>query len=154
MKNTFRNAVMLIAIVVSITSCSSGPVYHSEKDFQMQTWNRFEKVIFDFPVNGDQSYDIELNLSHNAEFAYDQMPVYVILTTPSGEERMREVTFKLKEGSFIGEVSGENWKVKTSLWKGVKIAKPGTCSVSVENMNPKYETLGINNIGIVVNKSE
>jgi hypothetical protein len=40
------------------------------------------------------------------------------------------------------------------LWKGINMAEKGNCKITLENMIPKIQTDGINEIGIVVTKSE
>jgi len=83
------------------------------------------------------------------------MPVYVILNTPSGEERMTEIKVPVREnGKFIGEEEGKPVEVKAYLWKSIRISKSGKCKLSIENIVPKIQTPGIKEIGIRVEKAK
>jgi gliding motility-associated lipoprotein GldH len=154
-----KKLVILISILGLIigTSCSSKkPVFEKYHKFTNNTWDRFNKIIFNVPIeNTAVNYNITLVLKPEKGFIYDNMPVYIILNTPSGEERMLEHKILVKEeGKFIGEVEDQPVVIKTTLWKGLHISDKGTCKISIENMVPKIQTEGLNEIGIIVEESE
>lgn len=148
-------ALFLLLSCPVFHSCKRHNIYHSEQMIKNQVWNRFDKKVFEIPVNqaGDV-YDFTLTMGNTDQFPYDEMQVYAILTTPSGEERMREASIKVKGSSMTGEPTGGTWLSKTSLWKAVKIEKKGKCILTIENLVPKYDTPGIDRIGIEVTRSE
>ena len=149
--------LLLISLsLIAGFSCSTrGPVFEKYYKFGNGNWDRFNKIIFNIPIGKPEAnYDITLILKPAKNFAYPAMPVYVIMNTPSGEERMIEVKIRVKEGEkFIGEVEGQPIIIKTSLWRNLHIAEKGTCQISIENIVPKIQTQGINEIGVLAEQS-
>ena len=141
---------------VSLISCKQGPVYEQYLKMKDSIWDRFSMKIFEIPiVEAGKNYDISLTVRNTAKFQYDKLPVYVILTTPSGEERMREISLPIREnGKMLGEPKANSFEVKTVLWKEINLADKGKCKISIENIIPKIQTEGIDEIGVVVTKSK
>jgi gliding motility-associated lipoprotein GldH len=139
-----------------LISCNQGPVFEKYTKMKDATWDRFSMKLLEFPVQeADKSYDISLVVRNTAGFQYDKLPVYIIFTTPSGEERMREVNIAIREnGKMLGIAKNNHFEVTTVLWKEINLADKGNCKISIENIIPKIQTIGIDEIGIVVTKSK
>jgi len=146
----------VLLILISLVSCSRGPVFEKYFTFQNNTWDRFNQIHFNFPVEDTESvYTISLILKPSRDFEYPSMPVYIILQTPSGEERMDEVKVQVKQGNtFIETEKDQPLLYKTVLWKELTITEKGNCKLSIENMVPKIQTLGLEQIGILVEKGK
>lgn len=146
----------VLLILISLVSCSRGPVFEKYFTFQNNTWDRFNQIHFNFPVEDTESvYTISLILKPTRDFEYPSMPVYIILQTPSGEERMDEVKVQVKQGNtFIETEKDQPLLYKTVLWKDLSITEKGNCKLSIENMVPKIQTLGLEQIGILVEKGK
>ena len=137
-------------------SCSNRtPFFEKYFKFENGNWDRFNKINFKIPVqNENAGINITLVLKPTKEFIYQRMPVYIILDTPSGEERMNDLKIQVKEGDkFEGEVEGQPVIIKTSLWKDLHVSGKGSCTLSIENMVPKIQTAGISEIGIIAEYS-
>lgn len=139
--------------MVMVSSCAKEKIiferYHK---LDNQIWDRFNQVVFNVPVTeAGKEYDISLILKPTNEFIYNTMPVYVILTSPSGEERMTDVKIPVKkDGKFIGAEEGKPVVISSALWKALTIQEAGKLKLSVENMVPKIQTAGIAEIGLLV----
>jgi len=120
------------------------------------TWDRFDIKQFEIPINEEaKSYDIQVVVRCTEQFQYDNLPFYVILTTPSGEERMREVNVLVRDnGKMITQPNSTKSEARLILWKGINMADKGNCKITLENMIPKIQTEGIDEIGIVVTESK
>jgi len=147
----FGNVFILLFLGFAI-SCDRGPVYQNYLKMKNSIWDRFDQKFFEIPIEKPgKTYNITFFAKTTADFIYDGLPVYVILTSPSGEERMREVTIKIRaKGSFTGVKTGELWEARTTLWESLGVADIGKCKISIENLIPKIQTQGIDGIGIVV----
>jgi len=144
------------AIILIFSSCNKGPVFEKYLKMKNVTWDRFDIKQFDFPVaEAGKSYDITVIVRCTDQFQYDDLPFYAILTTPSGEERMREVTVPVREnGKLILDSKTAKTESRMVLWKSINMADPGKCKITLENMIPKIQTEGIDEIGMVVTKSK
>jgi hypothetical protein len=68
---------------------------------------------------------------------------------------MREINIPIREnGKMLGEPKEKSFEVKTILWKEILFSDKGNCKISIENIIPKIQTEGIDEIGIVVTKSK
>jgi len=152
----FLSFLLFLTFCFSLNSCNKGPVFEKYSKMKDATWDRFSMKLFEIPIEDvGQSYDISLSVKNTEKFQYDKLPVYVILTTPSGEERMREVNIAIREnGKMLGEAKGGSFEVKTVLWKEINLTDKGKCKISIENIIPKIQTEGIDEIGIIVTKSK
>ena len=149
--------IILFALALFTTSCDkAGPVYEKYLKMKNSTWDRFDQKYFEIPVDDvTKSYDITFVVRTTNKLAYDEIPFYLILTTPAGEERIREIKIPIRENDkMIGELKGNVYETRVVLWKDLSISAKGNCKVSVENLIPKIQTEGIDEIGIVVAKSK
>jgi gliding motility-associated lipoprotein GldH len=158
MKNpkTLLPIFLLFAISIFSVSCDHGPVYEKYLKMKNSTWDRFDQKYFEIPVeDATNSFDITLVVRVTSKLAYDEIPFYVILTTPDGEERIREIKIPVREnGKIVGKQTGAAYETRVELWKDLSITAKGNCKISIENLIPKIQTEGIDEIGIVVEKSK
>jgi gliding motility-associated lipoprotein GldH len=146
----------ILIILVSLTACKSEPDYKQVHTLKGNIWNRFDNQVFEIPVNETgKKYDIFLSMKRTAEYVYEDLPVNVVLQTPSGEERTHEFTFKLKESiKNPDNDAGDSLTVQFELWKEILLSDKGKCTITIENLIPKIATPGIVNIGIMMKKSK
>ena len=149
--------IILFALALCTTSCDkTGPVYEKYLKMKNSTWDRFDQKYFEIPIDDvTKSFDITFIVRTTGKLAYDEIPFYLILTTPAGEERIREIKIPIRENDkMIGELKGNVYETRVVLWQDLSISVKGNCKVSVENLIPKIQTEGIDEIGIVVAKSK
>jgi gliding motility-associated lipoprotein GldH len=158
MKNpkTLLPIFLLFTISIFSVSCGHGPVYEKYLKMKNSTWDRFDPKLFEIPIEDPaKNIDIDFIVRITTKLAYDEIPFYIILTTPAGEERIREIKIPVREnGKMAGELKGNVYETRIELWKDINIAEKGKCKISIENMIPKIQTEGIDEIGIVVTKSK
>ncbi|MBK6344924.1 MAG: gliding motility lipoprotein GldH [Bacteroidales bacterium] len=150
--------ILLSIFVLSIlVSCQKGVTYKEFHKFDNYVWDRFEKVKFNIPVEeAGMKADIVFTIRHITQYPYDNLPVNVILTTPSGEERIVEKDIRLKndKGEFTGSVAGDLWDFEEILWPGFQFNEAGNYTVEFENLIPKMGIPGLADIGICLRKSK
>ena len=159
MKNSITLLSIFLSFVISIftVSCDKGgPVFEKYHKMKNSTWDRFDQKYFEIPVDdANKSYDITFVVRVTSKLAYDEIPFYVILTTPAGEERIREIKIPVREnGKIVGKLTGATYETRVELWKDLSLTGKGKCKISIENLVPKIQTEGIDEIGIVVTKAK
>jgi len=154
--NKVIQVILAVFLTVTAISCKQKPLFVEVSKMKNSTWDRFVLKNFSFPIQEEgKTYNISLELKTNADFAYDELPIYVILTSPSGEERMRDIIVKVKENNqFIGQKKDNFWISSSTLWKEIILSEKGQCKISIENMLPRVETAGIEEISIVVKAAQ
>ncbi|MHC1777351.1 MAG: hypothetical protein AB9834_18260 [Lentimicrobium sp.] len=153
MKRVFLSVILLTLAF----SCQKGIIYKDYHKFDNYTWKRFDKVIFSMVVEeAGTTADIVLTIRHITQYPYDNLPVNIILTTPSGEERIIEKDIRLKDenNEFKGDVAGDLWDVEEILWPGYSFTEAGTYRLELENLIPKMGIPGLADIGVYLKKSE
>jgi gliding motility-associated lipoprotein GldH len=157
MKNSkpLFNLILIFILTIFSISCDKGPVFEKYLKLTNSTWDRFDIKQFEIPVNEVAvSYDITLIVRCTDQFKMDKLPFYVILTSPKGEESIREISVPVREnGKLITEPKESKTESRLILWKSFSMADKGKYKITIENLIPKIQTEGIDEIGIVVTKA-
>jgi gliding motility-associated lipoprotein GldH len=138
---------LLLFVVYGCSDNNDVMVYQKFKD---QTWSRFDLLHFNIPVKAaEKNYDVFLFIHHTAEYEFDNLDFNMIMTTPSGEERIKEyhMDIRRKDGGFIGQCSKDSCEVSVALKKGLKLTK-GILNLEIENLVPRMQIKGLLGLGI------
>ena len=150
-----KRFLILLAALLMLLSCRPGRIYQEFHKFENYTWKRFDKVKFDVAIKeAGITGDIVFTIRHITQYPYPNLPVNVILTTPSGEERILELDIRLKDynDKFIGSVAGDLWDVEEVLWPSFYFTEAGVYRVEFENLIPKMGIPGLVDVGLYVKK--
>jgi len=150
------STLVISAIAVMFQSCNHGPLAEVYIKMKNATWDRFDQKYFEIPIEKTtKNLDITLVVRNTAKFAYDELPLYIILTTPDGEERAHEMSLRLRhDGKMKGEPKGNIFETRALLFDDLTLSGKGSCKISIESLIPKIQTEGIDEIGIVVSRSK
>jgi gliding motility-associated lipoprotein GldH len=122
--------------------------YHKFND---RTWNRFEKLRFDIPIMDiDKRYDVYFFANHTKDYEFDNLEFNMIMTTPSGEERIKEYKFLLKNktGGFTGNCSRDSCTASIALKKGLRMGEKGILRIEIETLVPRLQVNALLGVGI------
>lgn len=147
----------LLTSLIILTSCyRESVVFREYIEMDNMTWNRFDILEFEIPVKENDVFDFKLFLRHHTDFPYDKLFVNITFYSPGGDMRSRDYDFDLKDyrGDWLAKGMGELWDVEILIRKEMPFFENGICKVRVENKYPKFDTPGIIEIGLIVQKSE
>ncbi|MBW6491313.1 MAG: gliding motility lipoprotein GldH [Lentimicrobium sp.] len=147
----------LILSILLLSSCRPGRIYQEYHKFDNYTWNRFDKIKFEIPIEeAGTSGDIVMTIRHITQYPYSNLPVNIILNTPGGEERILEKDIRIRDydGKFRGSGAGDLWDLEEILWPSFYFNETGIYSIELENLIPKVGLAGLIDIGIYVEKTE
>jgi len=106
---------------------------------QNQSWPRFNKITFNIPINKEGGvYDIYFYADLTNEYAFETLDFNMIMSTPSGEERIMEYNMK-PTGQGRSDIL---------LKKDIFISKKGTLTLELESLMPLLNLTGISGMGI------
>jgi len=148
--------ILILFLLFLFSSCQKGLVYKEYHTFDNYTWGRFDKIRFEIPIEEDGlTADIIFTIRHITQYPYDNLPVNMILTTPSGEERIMEkdIPLKDKEGEFLGSVAGDLWDLEEVIWPKFYFTEKGKYTLEFENLIPKMGIPGLMDIGVKVKRN-
>lgn len=154
-----RGLTLIIALfsMILLSSCQKKTIFREFHEFENYQWGRFDKLKFEISIEEEGiNADIILAVRHLEVYPYDDLPMNLILTTPTGEERIIEKTIVLKDesGKFKGSVAGSYWDQEEVLWKNFYFNHKGTYILELENLNPRPSIPGLVDLGLIVKKRE
>jgi len=137
-------------LIFFLSSCSGNEELTTFYKFKDQTWPRFNILHLEIPVKLQRkSYDVTLFIRHTKEYEFDAIDFNMLMTTPSGEERIKEyhMNIKKKDGGFIGPCAKDSCEVSINLKRQLMLTK-GILTIEIENLVPRLEVKGLLSIGI------
>jgi gliding motility-associated lipoprotein GldH len=145
-----------LAVYLTFTSCQEAAVYREYRKIDNMTWNRFDIIEFEVPVEEGDKLDFYLALRHHTAFPYDKLFVNITFYTPGGEFRSANYDFDLKdeEGNWLADGMGELWDIELPVRSEMQFSETGICKVRLENQYPKVNTPGILELGLIVKRSK
>ncbi len=145
-----------LIIILLLASCTNNTTFKEYKKFDDISWNRFDILEFEFPVEKQEPLDFYLALRHHTDFPYSYIDVDITINTPDGEIRSREYRFRLKNTDlkWKGDGMGDLWDIEFPIRKEMLFNKSGICKIQIENKMHKVETPGIIEVGLIARKSE
>jgi gliding motility-associated lipoprotein GldH len=160
-QKTTRRSLTFLALAAAggfllFAACGRDKTAELYHRFPDGIWARFNLLSFEMPVEKPGEYDISFFARFNREFQYDKLGFNMVMTTPSGEERINEYKLEVrsKSGDFCISCIGDSCEGGVSLKKGIRLDKPGILKIEIENLTPKMVTEGILGAGIRVNPSD
>jgi len=140
-----------LLILLLFSGCKKNDEIIRYHKFNDRTWNRFEKIRFDIPIlDNDKRYDVYFFANHTKDYEFDNLEFNMIMTTPSGEERIKEYKFLLKNktGAFTGNCSQDSCTASIVLKKGLQIEKKGMLRIEIETLVPRLQVNALLGVGI------
>jgi gliding motility-associated lipoprotein GldH len=154
---TIRTLTLLVIITsFMFAGCSNDKSVTKINSFSNSTWERFDYVTFDFPIDEENvAYNIYLLIRYTSNFPSEALLINFVMTLPSGEERIRDyrIALKEKDGSLLGEAKAGYYEQLKTIRKGMLIGQSGNLNIEIENLMTKYYTPGIVELGVILEPS-
>ncbi|MCX6250300.1 MAG: hypothetical protein NTX61_06065 [Bacteroidetes bacterium] len=148
MKQFFLIAGLFFLIIIS--GCKKDNDYIIYHKFENHSWYRYNTLQFEIPVlPSPKGWDIYFFVTHANSYSFDNLDFNMIMTTPSGEERIKEYHFEIKkQGSFTGNCTSDSCTVSIALKKEIYLPPSGVIKISIEPIVPRLEIGGLFGVGI------
>ena len=131
-----------IIIVLFLAGCGNGVNISEHYSFPNEIWQRFKNPIIEASISHPGvKYIMYVELEYDASLAPAQLPVTVIMKTPSGEIRSRNINLKPDPDQNI---------IRVTLRKDFAFTEKGICSFEIENRSQYVETQGMKRIGVIM----
>jgi len=140
-----------ILIVLLLSGCKKNNEIISYHKFKDRIWNRFEKINFDIPIlDVNKHYDVLFFANHTKDYEFDNLEFNMIMTTPDGEERIKEYKFLIKDktGGFTGICNQDSCTESITLKKSLMMEKKGVLRIEIETLVPRLQVNALLGIGI------
>lgn len=147
--NTSFYKIVLLAFILA--GCAQATGLRSTISFPEEQWKRFENPILDFNIKSPGIfYDMFFELEYDVNNPPKEFPITVIMYTPSGEMRARDIIIRAE---VPGEGELASGTIRLVLRREYAFAEQGICKFEIENRSSKVITTGIKNLSILLEKS-
>jgi hypothetical protein len=107
--------------------------------------------MFDIPIlDINKRYDVFFFANLTKEYEFDNLEFNMIMTTPTGEERIKEYKFLLKDktGGFTGNCNQDSCTASITLKRGLWMDKKGMLRIEIETLVPRMQINALLGVGI------
>ncbi len=140
-----------LLILLLFSGCKKNNEIIRYHKFNDRIWSRFEILRFDIPVMDiEKRYDVYFFANHTKDYEFDNLEFNMIMTTPSGEERIKEYKFLLKNktGGFTGKCCQDSCTASIALKQDLRIEKKGMLRIEIETLVPRLQVNALLGVGI------
>jgi gliding motility-associated lipoprotein GldH len=158
MKN--KTLLYFLLTIVTLGGCTKKRIYEKHFSIENYSWNRIKDnnvLKFEVPVKDTSSnYNIMVAVRYMTGFPYTSLHIGFGVYTPDGEEKysLHNLQIRGKDGSNKGEGLGDIWDLNVPVMADYKFNSMGIYKFEVENMMDKYDTPGIMQIGLIIEKTK
>ncbi|MCX6271815.1 MAG: gliding motility lipoprotein GldH [Bacteroidetes bacterium] len=153
-----KSRLLLFSLVLlCLISCSGRKVFEQRHTFEQLKWNRFESVFFETDIKDTETnYDISVEIRHHTAYPFANLMMTLAIYSPSGERRIKDIDVLLRnaDGTFKAQGNGDLWDITAPVLQGITFSEPGHYKFELENRMSKFDTPGMMEIGLLVEKSE
>ena len=149
--------IIFISFIVFISSCDPNRIYEENLEMENAAWNVNDAKKFTFQISDTISlYNLYLNVRNTNDYAYQNLYLFVEMTSPSNKffKDTVEMTLADNQGKWKGSGVGNIWSNRFPLLQNVKLLESGEYTVIVVQ-GMRHENLeAISDVGIRIEKSE
>ena len=151
-----RKFLVVFVCAVGVISCKYGGFKSYETKIISEfsgVWNRFKPLEGSFDIeNLRKQYEVKVELSVINGFEYNQIPVEIVITSPSGQKNIinKILVIKDKEGNHIGKAEGDVWTIEQIIYPNKEFTELGKYEVSIQNRTQYYELFKVKSLSFTV----
>lgn len=147
--------ILLFISTVVITSCDQKRVFEDYQNLENKAWHINQKPTFYLEVNDTTSeHTVYFNIRHTGLYKYSNLFVLFTIQGPKAKAETQRLEFKLAEadGKWLGSGLGDIFSNQIKVMENVKFPRKGVYSFSIEQNMRDNPLLGIEDIGVRVEK--
>ncbi len=146
----FLSLLSMWGLLLVTAGCTTSGKEEFYRLFPDRTWKRFSPLVFSIPVTETGTREVTFFVTLEAGFEYETLDFNMVMRTPSGEERIREYSIKVRarDGRQLLDCRGDTCRASVVLNPYLNLSKPGTLMVEIENLTPRVVTRGVVAAGI------
>ncbi len=132
-----------------LACCGTDGPSVSYYDFPGKVWKRFDNPVIAFDIASPGIfYDMYVVMEYEPSLRFDAFPVTVIMYSPSGEIRSRDISMDQEKYAVSDGL------IRIPLRKEYAFIEKGQCSFEIENRSQKVQTHNLIRIGIEMIRAE
>lgn len=147
--------ILLFISTVFITACDQKRVFEDYQNLENNAWYINQKPTFYLEVNDTTTeHTIYFNIRHTGLYKYSNLFVLFTIQGPKAKAETQRLEFKLAEadGKWLGSGLGDIFSNQIKVMENVKFPRKGVYSFSIEQNMRDNPLLGVEDIGVRVEK--
>lgn len=157
MTRILQKLINLCIALMLFTSCTNDAVYFSYQSINENGWNKDSICRFDVAIqNASQSYDLYVNTRNRGEYPYQNIWLFIKEISPDSVVTNDTIEFYLADefGKWLGKGVGSAFNMPVLYRQNFKFSKKGTYRFEIQQGMRDSLLVGINDVGIKVEKAE
>ncbi|WP_071144850.1 gliding motility lipoprotein GldH [Bacteroides ihuae] len=155
MRNLIKNNLYIIALLLFFTSCDNKTVYHSFLHIPETGWQKKDTLSFNIEIKDSMTYvHLSAEVRNLSNYPYKNTFLSIshnLQDSTTWKTDTLELSLADNEGKWLGKGWGNLYQ--TSLLIGtVLVVHPGKYSVRISHEMKDNALLGINDVGVLVEK--
>lgn len=141
-------------LLFGLTGCEFYREHQGVKHFQ---WAKKDIKTYKVSLDKDTKYDIQIALRHMTAIADDDFKIKIMIKTPAGEGSQKVYTIPIRNpenNEFYGEVAHQICDTDLVVMPNHQFSEDGEYTFEISSAMEKDISVGIMEIGLVINKAK
>jgi gliding motility-associated lipoprotein GldH len=152
MKHSILSAILISLLIVG---CTSHDVYFLYNSVSNNGWSKDTSYVFHVPITDTTAtYNVYINIRNRGEYPYQNLWLFLRSTDPGNTLTKDSVECYLADqrGKWLGTGMGSIMEMPVLYKQNVRFSKPGTYNYRIVQGMRDSLLMGINDIGMRVEK--
>lgn len=147
--------LLVVLVAVFFSACDQKRVFESYQSVKDDAWYINQKPTFYLDITDTTSeHTVYFNIRHTGVYKYSNLFVLFTVQGPKAKPETQRLEFKLAEadGKWLGSGLGDIYSNQIKIMDNVKFPRKGVYSFSIEQNMRDNPLLGVEDIGVRVEK--
>lgn len=157
-------SIFLITLLLAISSCTDGILYHKNLKMASGAWSYDEPVSFDIPINDTiNHYNLFINLRNDRDYAYSNLFVITKMHFPDKSLVTDTLEYEMTDnaGYFLGSGFSDVKENKLFYKENIRFPEMGSYHFEVRQAMRERNTIepissleGVRSVGLSIEKTK
>lgn len=150
-----RLYIVVLFLAVLFSACDQKRVFESYQSIKEDSWYINQRPTFYLDVKDTTTeHTIYFNIRHTGNYKYSNLFVLFTIQGPKAKAETQRLEFKLAEadGKWLGSGLGDIYSNQIKVMENIKFPRKGVYSFSIEQNMRDNPLMGIEDIGVRVEK--
>lgn len=155
MKNLTNKFLILILGATLLVSCSGNSVYNDYKELPVSGWSKDSCAKFTVPIKDTQNnYRVLLNVRNRGDYQTQNLWLFVSYQLPNKAimKDTLECYLADNKGKWLGSGFGSMYDMPVIYLKSIKFPQAGNYTFCIKHGMRDSSLVGINDIGLEIQK--
>lgn len=146
----------VLLLVVAMSACTRNEIYSNFVSLETPYWHADSTMSFEFNVEDvDTEYELTVNMRHRANYPYQNMWLFIQQISPDSSIVSDTIEFYLANdrGKWLGKGIGAVYTMPVLIKNNYSFEKPGLYKIELQHGMRDVELYGVNDMGLVIEKS-